>query len=86
MCRTNLPQERAWRPGESVGRAARCIGPAVGRFIETDALQLQVVAVGVAVDGVQAVKSDTGQILCRRHAVEENRLVAGMMSCAMCEF
>ena len=60
-----MPAERA-----SVRPEADRIGPAIGRFVKANALELQVIAVGVAVDGVQAVKSDSGQVLRSRHAVK----------------
>lgn len=63
--------------GNSIESGAPCVGPAVGGFVEADLVESQVVAVGVAVDRVQALESQPRQVLGSRHAVEDDRLVAG---------
>lgn len=63
--------------GVESARLAHCIRPAIGRFVETNLLQLQVVAVNVAVSGIKNLKSGLCQIFCRWHTIKQYRLVAG---------
>lgn len=56
---------------------AHCVSPAVRCFVEAYPFQAQVIAVGVAVNGVQAVESDPRQIFGCRNPVENDRLVIG---------
>lgn len=53
------------------------VRPAIGRLVETNPLKSQVIAVGVAVNRVQAVEGDTCQILGSRYLIKDDRLVIG---------
>ena len=53
------------------------VGPAVGCFVQTHALELEVVAVGVGVLGRQNAKGDRGQILGRWHDIKDHGFVIG---------
>lgn len=64
-------------PAASIEAGAHRVGPAVGRFVKTNLFELQVIAVSVAIDGVEALEGDASQVLGGRDAVENNRLVLG---------
>ena len=66
-------QMLAWRLFGSFG--AHCVCPAIRCFVEANPLKSQVIAVGVAVNRVQAVESDTRQILGSRHLIKDDGLV-----------
>ena len=56
---------------QGLDTAALCVGPAVGGFVEANLLQLQMVAIAVAIGGVEDFKSDPRQVFCGRYAVEQ---------------
>ena len=59
----------------SIACRADGVGPAIGGFVETDAFEAQMVAVGVAVHRVENAEGDAGKVFGGGHAVEDDRLV-----------
>ena len=58
------------------GRTYR-IGPAIWGFVETNPFELQVIAVGVAVNRVQAVECDPCQVFRGWDTIEDDCFVVG---------
>lgn len=53
------------------------ISPAVGCFVDADALQAKLVAERGLIDGVENGEGDASEVLSRRHGIEDNSLVPG---------
>lgn len=53
------------------------IGPAVGRLVEPDQRQAQLIAEHILINGIEDREGDARQILGRGNTIEQHGLVAG---------
>lgn len=56
---------------------ANCVRPAVGGFVKSYLFELQVISVSVPVDGVQEIKSDTGEVFSCGNPVKNDGFMVG---------
>jgi hypothetical protein len=57
--------------------AADGVGPAIGRFVEANPIELEIVAILVSVGGLQQAKGRQRQVFCGGRRFEENCTVFG---------